>query len=177
MIFQSSFNCCSLPECLYPKISASNASHCGAERKRIVRQIDSEVRHREIASNSARINKYRAENAEFRYTERAATAFREKSVVWKIQNSAAMNKQLRLSEKNRRVENPDFRRNERAADAVRKTTRRVENREFRHNERASTAVREKKCRVENLEFRRNERTATAEREKKTLCGKSRIQMQ
>ena len=98
MIFQSSFNCCSLPECLYPKISASNASHCGAERKRIVRQINLEVRQREIACNSARVNKYRAEDAEFRRTERAATAVREKK---------------------RRVENPEFRRNERAATAQR----------------------------------------------------------
>ena len=78
VIFHSSVNCCSLPECLYSQIPASNAPRCGAERKRIVPQINSEVRQREIACNYARVNKYRAENAEFRRTERAATAVRER---------------------------------------------------------------------------------------------------
>ena len=78
MISKSSFNCYSLLECLYSKIPANNASRCSAEGKRIFREINSEVRQREIACNSARINKYRAENAEFRCTERAATAVRER---------------------------------------------------------------------------------------------------
>ena len=138
LIFQSLFNCCSHPECLCSKIPNSTAPRCGAERKRIVWQINSAVRQRDIACNSARINKYRAENAEFRRNERAATDVREKKrrvkkiqnagamneqlmlserqcVVWKILNSVASDEQLRLSEKKkRRVENPKFRRNEKA---------------------------------------------------------------
>ena len=153
---------CSLSECLYSKISASNAPRCGAERKRIVRQINSEVRQREIACNSARINKYRGENAELRRTERAATAVRERKrraddPVFRNNERTA----TAAREKKRRVVNPEFRRNERAATAAREKKRRVVNPEFRRNERAATAAREKKRRVVNPEFRRNERAADA----------------
>ena len=98
VIFQSSFNCCSLLECLYSKIPASNAPRCGAKRKRIVRQMNSEDNERLHVTLPESINIVQKMHNSDALNEPLRPLEKE-TVVQMIMNSEIMKEQQQLPEK------------------------------------------------------------------------------